>query len=184
MIKNIAMTTLTALLLVGCGGGASESSPSPVSQSVTKAYNLWDYMVPKSNTENTYTHIQGSETSTYNTTLLVSTNRVEEVVDYAQNEKTIYVKNSDTITVNFEKDGKPNGTYNLLLRADIGDVVTKRSSTCKLTKHYDSFTINAKNFEDVLEITCGTIPGYFQKGIGEVAQVENSATQNLRVLSN
>ena len=182
MIKSIALTTITALFLVGCGGGGEESS-TPTTTNVG-TYNLWEYMTPSSSDTNTFTLSSNSVDTTYTATYIVKSNRVEEVANYAPDERTIYEKGANTITVKFEKGGKANGTYALKLTANINDIVTTRSSTCKLTKHLPSFSIADKTFQDVIEITCGSTPGYYQKGVGEIAQIEDSSGKNIRVLSN
>ncbi len=187
MIKNIALTTIALVLLVGCGGGESGSSDKPITQTrVDKQYNLWAYMVPTTNSTHTFTHIQNGSTSTYKTTYTVHSTSVEEVADYAQDEKTVYEKVNDEINVKFEKSNKPNGMYKLFMTADVGDVVTVRNSTCTLSKHFDAFKApnSDKSFTDVIEITCNNIPGYYQKGVGEIAQIEDSTGKNIRVLSN
>ncbi len=184
MIKSIALTTITALFLVGCGGGGGDEGKTAATTASNGKYNLWEYMTPSSSNTNTFTLSSNSVDSTYKSTYSVSNNRVTEVADYAQDETTIYEKGTDKITVRFEKDGKANGTYALKLTANINDIVTTRNSTCKLTQHLDTFTIAGKEFSDVIEITCGNIPGYYQKGIGEVAQKEDSSGKNIRVLSN
>ncbi len=182
MIKSIALTTITALFLIGCGGGGDDTTTStPVA---TGEYNLWEYMTPSTSDTNTFTLSSNNVNTTYNTAYSVTRSRVEEVADYAQDEKTIYEKDADSIIVTFEKAGKPNGTYALKLTANINDIVTTRTSTCKLTNHLNSFSIADKTFQDVIEITCGTTPGYYQKGVGEIAQIEDSSGKNIRVLSN
>ncbi len=178
MIKKLTLTLTTALFFVGCGGGGN---PTPKSG----AYNLWEYIAPVSSKTDTFTLSSNSVDTTYKSTYkVVNQARVEEVADYAKDEKTIYEKSNDKIIIKFEKNGKPNGFYELKLTADIGDIVTKRDSTCKLAKHHDSFSIAGKSFQDVIEITCNNIPGYYQKGVGEVAQKEDNTGKNIRVLSN
>lgn len=186
MIKSIALATITTLFLVGCGGGGGDDDGGGLSPVVSNPgkYNLWEYMTPSTSNTNTFTLSSNSIDSTYTSTYTVKSNRVEEVADYAQDEKTIYEKGADEIIVRFEKSGKSNGTYTLKLTADINDIVTQRKSECKLTRHLDSFKIAEKTFQDVLEITCGTTPGYYQKGVGEIAQIEDSSGKNIRVLSN
>ncbi len=184
MIKNIALTAITVLFLVGCGGGGGDESKTVAPTTSNGKYNLWEYMTPASSNTNTFTLSSNSVDSTYKSTYSVTNNRVTEIADYAQDETTIYEKGADRITVKFEKGGKANGTYALKLTANINDLVTTRNSTCKLTQHLDTFTIAGKEFSDVIEITCGNIPGYYQKGIGEVAQKEDSSGKNIRVLSN
>jgi len=188
MIKNVALTTIALILLTGCGsGGEDTGSSKPITQTrLDKKYNLWSYMVPTANSTHTFTHTQNNKSSTYKTTYLVSDTRVTEVADYAQDEKTIYEKVNDEINVKFEKSNKANGLYKLFMTADVGDVVTVRNSTCTLSRHFDNFNVpnSDKSFADVIEITCNNIPGYYQKGVGEIAQIEDSAGKNIRVLSN
>jgi len=181
MIKSIALTTTVALFLFGCGGGGDSSTQT----STRGAYNLWEYMTPSSSKNNTFTLTTNSQKSTYNTDYQVKSSRiVHEVADYAPDETTIYEKGDNKIIVTFEKGGKPNGTYSLKLHANINDIVTTRNSSCRLTKHHDTFSIANKTFKDVIEITCGTTPGYYQKGVGEIAQIkEDSSGKNIRVLS-
>ncbi len=183
MIKSITFTTITALFLVGCGGGGEDTAASPTLTNTGK-YNLWEYMTPSTSHASTFTLSSNSVDSTYKSTYSVSNNRVAEVADYAKDETTIYEKGPDKITVRFEKGGKANGTYALKLTANINDIVTVRNSTCKLSQHYETFPIAGKTFDDVIEITCGNIPGYYQKGIGEVAQKEGASGKDIRVLSN
>jgi len=182
MIKKLALTTLSTLFFIGCGGGTTSKGDGTVAATQGE-YNLWDYMTPNSSNTNTFSLSSKNKNSTYVSTYTVKSNRVEEVDDYAKNEKTIYEKQRDKIIVRFKKDNKANGFYALKLTADIGDTVTLRSSSCKLSKHYDTFTLSGKSFQDVIEITCASQPGYYQKGIGEIAQIENSG-KNIRILSN
>ena len=200
MIKSsISPLVLALFLMSGCGGGGAGDtggSSSGLTQSDKKGavptdkgktdgkYNLWDYMAPKNDRTNNFVETTGDSTKNYKTTYSTSPNRVTETSDYAKNEKTIYTKEADRVTVSFEKDGTPNGEYALDLTADIGDIVTVKESTCKLTKHYDTVDISGKNFTDVIEIKCGDIPGYYQKGVGEIAQVEEKNKKSIRVLSN
>jgi len=188
MIKNITLTLTTALLLVGCGGGdtgnTTSSSTIGTQNTTLKAYNLWDYMVPTQSKTNTFTLNQNGTISHYTSNYTVQDNYVEEVASYAPSEKTTYQKDADAIVVKFQKDNKANGMYELVLSADVGDVVTKRSSSCKLNMHHDSIEVAGKSFQDVLEIRCGNLPGYYQKGVGEVAQLEDTTGKNTRVLSN
>ena len=190
MIKNITYAALLSLLLVGCGTGVSsdnerEGANDPYNENiVVKKYNLWEYMTPNKANTNTFTLSSNSMSTTYTTNYKVTKSRVEEVADYAKDEKTIYIRGKNKITVKFEKGGRANGTYDLALTADVGDTVTKRNSTCKFTRYLETFSISNKNFKDVIEITCGDVPGYYEKGTGEIAQIENKNDKSIRVLSN
>ena len=202
MNKSIPSLLLALTLITGCGGGAggsgdtqpTKSDPSPTTSSIQLGkgktdgeYKLWEYITPKTATTNNFIETNGDNTDSYKTTYSISTSSVTEISDYAKNEKTIYTKKADRITVSFTKDGPPNGSYDLDLTADINDIVTVKDSTCKLTKHYDSVKINDKTFSDVIEIKCDDKPGYYQKGVGEVAQTQiigTSGTRSVRILSN
>jgi hypothetical protein len=199
MKKMIALILLSLLILTGCGGGSEGSGStdnprnntnSAVSSDVGKTdgkYNLWEYMTPTKNTTNSFVETKGETTSTYKTTYSISPTTVTETSDYAQNEKTIYTKKSDRVTVSFEKDGTPNGSYDLDLTANIGDMVTIKESTCILANHYDKVKISDKYFTDVIEIKCSDKPGYYQKGVGEIAQtnaLSTNGSRSVRILSN
>jgi outer membrane biogenesis lipoprotein LolB len=181
--------SISILLFTGCGGGGSNETSNrdqigSASPHKSKTYNLWEYMTPQSSDTKTYTLLSQNRSINYKTTFDVKRDRVVEINDYAANEKTIYEKKSDSIVVKFEKNGKPNGTYTLHLSADIGDIITKRSSNCELKAHYDTKEIEGKVFNDVIEIRCGETPGFYQKGVGEIAQIEGGASKKVRVLSN
>ena len=196
---GISSLILVSLLFTGCGGAgdsgnskketADESKKSTLPAGVGKTdgdYNLWDYMIPKKATTNNFIETKGDKTTGYKTTYSVERNSVTEVSDYAKNEKTIYTKKRDRITVSFTKDNTPNGAYDLDLTADIGDIVTVLESTCKFIKHYPTKDINGKEFKDVIEIKCDEKPGYYQKNVGEIAQTKLSTngSRSMRVLSN
>ncbi len=188
MIMKLLFSTLALLLLSGCGGGTGDeekAAPAPLTRADGK-YNLWEYMVPRDATLHTFSHIQGANTQSYTTSYTVTANKVIEIANYAKDEKTIYEKQGNEILVSFEKNNQANGLYKLFLTADVGENITVRSSTCKLSKHYDTFTLpnSTKSFQDVIEITCNQIPGYYQKGVGEIAQIQESANgKDIRVLS-
>lgn len=202
MNKSIPSLLLALILITGCGGGGGDegttTSPSSNVNSTndqvsagsgktTGKYNLWEYVTPKTDTTNSFIETTGDTTNSYKTTYAISTNSVTEISDYAQNEQTIYTKKDDRVTVSFKKDGTPNGSYDLDLTADIGDIITIKESTCKLIKYYETITINEKSFSEVIEIRCNDKPGYYKKGIGEVAQTQvigTNGTRSVRVLSN
>ena len=185
MIKLITFTGLLTFMLVGCGATGSTEDKTKSSDNIpTGKYDLWSYMVPSESKKNTFTLKTDSKTSTYTTEYKVSRSQVKEVSDYAKEETTIYEKLGDKIIVSFEKNSQRNGKYELVRSADEGDMVTIRDSSCKLFKHHNSIKISDKTFQDVIEITCNGIPGYYQKGVGEVAQKEDSAGKSIRILSN
>ncbi len=205
MRQNISVALLTLALLTGCGGNKTDEKSDTNNKSNTQKdnpttttsisdkgktngkYNLWDYMTPKTNTTNNFIETNGDETNEYTITYSISEKEVIETSDYAQNEKTIYKKKPDRVTVEFQKDNEFNGSYDLHLTADINGDVTILTSTCKLTKHFDKKTINSKEFLDVIEIRCNDKPGYYQKDIGEIAQtevVDAKGVSSLRILAN
>ncbi len=189
MYGRLLSFTLIAFLVSGCGGGDSKKRSSEVDSASrthsAKAYNLWEYMTPSKSKTNRYTtYVNKQKDSTYKTTYSVTSNRVVESEDYAKDEQTIYEKRNNSIVVRFTKNGKPNGMYTLHLWADVGDIITGRNSNCELKAHYDQKEIAGKIFDDVIEIRCGDIPGYYQKGVGEIAQIESKEEKRVRVLSN
>ncbi len=191
MKKQLLASTILIFTLIGCGstttGADLESGVGGTDTHDYKSgtYNLWNYMTPASNHTNTYTLLNNGKQSKYQTTYSVKQNRVVESSSYASDEKTIYEKLSDTIRVKFEKNGQPNGMYELKLTVNEGDRITVRDSTCKLYKHHDSIDLNNHHFDDVLEIRCDGKPGYYQKGVGEIAQTNSTnPKQAVRVLAN
>ena len=204
MNKSIPSLLLALTLITGCGGGggaegsgdtkpkSDPSSPTTSSNQPGKGkidgeYKLWEYLTPKTATTNNFIETNGDNTDSYKTTYSISTSSVTEISDYAQNEKTIYTKKADRITVSFTKDGTANGSYDLDLTADKGDDVTVLTSQCILTEHHDTIKINDKSFTDVIEIKCNDKPGYYQKGVGEIAQTQligTSGSRSIRILSN
>ncbi|MCH9814030.1 MAG: hypothetical protein K0U47_08830 [Epsilonproteobacteria bacterium] len=203
-MKKYIPVLLSLLLLSGCGGGGGEETPQSTANSSSVSntnvtavnntegktsgqYNLWSYMTPTSSTTNSFVEQTNSGSSTYTTTYTTTGNTVTEVSDYAENESTTYTKKADRIAVAFEKDGTANGSYDLDLTADIGDVVTVKDSNCILTAHFDTKTINEKTFNDVIEIQCASKPGYYAKGMGEVAQLDRltvSGSTTITIRSN
>ena len=209
MKKSFSSLILAMFLISGCGGGGSDEGrgDTPDTKDDIKKgqptlgvgktdgkYNLWEYVTPKDDRTNNFVETTGDTTKKYKTTYSTTSNKVIEVSDYAKNEQTIYTKTYnntlnkyDRVTVSFEKDGTPNGSYDLDLTADVGDVVTVKESSCKLIKHHDSIAINGKSFTDVIEIKCNQKPGFYQKGVGEIAQTQitgNNSSRAVRLLSN
>lgn len=190
MYKNIILAIIAAVVISGCGGGSAEEADGTKS-SHTQAgggkYALWDYLVPSVDKTNNYIKTTATSTQKYQTRFVKTGNTVTETSDYAKNEQTIYTKNKTNITVSFLKDGAPNGRYDLKLYVDIDDIVTVKKSDCRLTKHYDTYSIDGENFNDVIEITCGNEPGFYQKGVGEIAQKRSLSTSgkvDIKILSN
>ncbi len=197
MRKNVAVLILTVLIMSGCGSATNnDNSPANKTDKIGNtqgAYNLWEYMVPSSDTTNNFIETKAGVSNSYKTTYKNTGSQVKETSDYAPNEQTIYIKKSDRISITFEKQDESNnifttnGSYDLHLTANIDGPVTIKESTCKLKAHYDNKIINSKTFSDVIEINCNGKPGYYQKGIGEVAQVDTVDTKGLKsitILSN
>ena len=190
MKKALILSTIVISLFSGCGGGGDRdtnlNNNSISGKSNDKnSYNLWNYFTPANSKTNNYRYYEGNKVSSYKSSYSVSETKVVEIDNYAPNEKTIYEKMPDYIKVSFEKNGKPNGLYKLKFYANIGDSVTVIESGCKLTKHYDNFSLKGENFNDVIEIRCDDKPGYYQKNVGEIAQeIQNKNQKSIRVLAN
>ncbi len=189
MYKNIILAIITAAVISGCGGSTEDNQTSGKTQSQPSSgkYALWEYLVPSVDTTNKYIRTTANSTQKYQTRFVKEGNRVVETSDYAKNEQTIYTKNKTNITVSFLKDSKPNGRYDLKLYVDIDDIVTVKKSDCRLSNHYDTYTIDGENFKDVIEITCANEPGFYQKGVGEIAQKKSLSTSgkvDVKILSN
>ncbi len=160
--------------LAGCGGATGDTKAErtePVHQNYNNgAIALWDYLVPAGDTTNNYIKTSGEEIQKYKTRYTREANSVTEVSDLSQNEKTIYRKDKENITILFYTNGEENGRLELKPTVDIGDIVTVKKSDCTLKKLWDHFTFEEKNFKDVIEIRCGDTPGYYQRGVGEILQ--------------
>ena len=165
---------LSMLLLGGCGGttgGSQGGGDYERSQNYNNgAIALWDYLVPASDTTNSYIKTNGTTSQTYRTRYTREANRVTEVSNLSENEKTIYTKNANDITISFYTDGAENGRLELKPTVDIGERVTIKKSDCRLAKVWDTFHYQNRDFKDVIEIRCGNTPGYYQRGVGEIAQ--------------
>ncbi len=179
MLKYFIIIASTLLLFTGCGGGGSEGDSGKVpndhgsSDSGTPpqgAYSLWDYLTPSTSKSRSFTYNAPSGTQTYSTHFTVSGDMVTEVDDNAPQEKTVYQKRSDRITVSFQKNGQANGSYDMKRYAKIDDIVTIKDSNCRLVAHHDLISLGGKRYEDVIEIDCGNHPGYYQKYAGEIGQ--------------
>ena len=184
--KNIFLTTLLTSVVIfttGCGSTSTESNndiKSSITSERSKTYNdgsitLWNYLVPANDTTNNYIKTTGTTSKTYTTRFITETNKVTEISDLSENEKTIYIKNTNDITVLFYTDGAENGRLELKPTVDIGDIVTIKKSDCTLVKYWDVFHYGEKNFNDVIEIKCGDTPGYYQKDVGEILQKQTLA---------
>ncbi len=189
MKKIVVASVVLTFMFIGCGSSSSSDASEPkkeIENSSAKAdgYYLWSYFTPANSNTNSFSLYNDGKSTQYKTTYSVKQDRVIEQSDNVSNEKTIYEKLSNSIRVKFEKNGKPNGMYELKLYANIGDVVTVRDSSCKLYKHYDNLTIKGKSFNDVIEIRCSNRPGYYEKGVGEIAQMSDKDSRSVRVLSN
>ncbi len=198
ILKSLTTALLITFIFYGCGSNKSDLEPESDNRDsvnykadrigkIDGDYNLWEYITPPSNRVNSFLEIAEDQNSRYKTTYTVSQDSVIEESDYAKDEKIVYKKNRDHIKVTFKRYDIENGSYNLNLTADIGDMITLEESTCILKAHYNSIKIKNQTFNDTIEISCNGKPGYYSKGIGEVAQVDQIAStgsKNIRVLSN
>ncbi len=176
-IYRLLIASAVAGVLTGCGGGGSggagASSPSK-EPTRTIAYQgdiaLWDYLVPASDSTNSYIKTNGSETEKYKTHFSRSNDGVTEISELSPNEKSVYTNTGNTIKVTFYTDNVQNGSVELKSKVNINDVVTVKRSDCQLTRKLSTFKYSGHTYNDVIEIVCGKTPGYYQKGIGEIVQ--------------
>ncbi len=181
----ILMLSMT-LLFSGCGGGGGSDTDNTTtlnkdrtSQQYEGSIALWDYLVPASDTTNSYIKTTATQSQTYQTRYLTESDSVTEISELSQNEKTVYTNNGNEILITFYTDNVSNGSVELKAKVDIGDIVTVKKSDCRLTQHLNSFVYNNQTFTDVIEIKCGDAPGYYQKGVGEVVQERVLSTQSI-----
>jgi len=180
---NTLLTAILASILFltsGCGTTGGDDNNIKAASERSKNYNngsiaLWDYLVPAGDTTNNYIKTTGETTKKYRTRFTREADKVTEVSDLSKNEKTIYMKNANDITVLFYTDGAENGRLELKPTVDIGDIVTIKKSDCKLVKLWDVFHYGDKDFNDVIEIKCGNTPGYYQRNVGEILQQQTIA---------
>ncbi len=190
MYKNTFIMITILITLLGCGTTTTQRDNTDTSNkqaySNSGEYALWDYLVPQQSSTNNYIKTTGSTKQKYQTRYVKEDNSVIESSSDVPNEKTVYKKGANSISVSFLKDSQPNGHYELHTLVDIGDMVTIKTSSCILKEHYDSFSFQGKKFEDVIAIECGNTPGYYQKGIGEIGQEQalNTTGRVVQVLSN
>ena len=182
--KILTILTLLIVTFAGCGGTGSDTKEK---RSDTPSYTsgdiaLWEYLVPNSDTTNNYIRTSGNDVEKYRTVYTREADKVTEISDFSKNEKTIYTKNKNNITILFYTDGTQNGRLELKPTVDIGDIVTIKKSDCKLVQRLDIFSFEGKEFNDVIEIKCGDAPGYYQKGVGEILQ-QKSLTENGKVVT-
>ncbi len=178
----IQIVPLSLLLFfnTGCGGTAGESRTETTQniQSYDKgAIALWDYLVPETDTTNSYIKTSGDQIEKYRTHYTREADTVTEISEFSKNEKTIYTKTKNNITILFYTDNVENGRLELKPTVDIGDIVTIKKSDCTLVKKWDNFRFEEQSFDDVIEIQCGNTPGYYQRGTGEILQ-KRALSQN------
>jgi hypothetical protein len=181
-----------AALFTGCGGGGgTTTSASSTEPTRTVAYQgdiaLWDYLVPAADATNSYIKTNGTETKKYQTRFSRSTDGITEISELSPNEKTLYTNNGNTIEITFYADNVQNGSVTLKSKVNINDIVTVKTSDCRLKQRLASFTYAGNSYSDVIEIVCGDTPGYYQKGVGEILQQKSlspSGTVETKILEN
>ncbi len=177
-MKKSIYTILTASALIwtltGCGGSGGEANGTPSTQTRDTLYRgdiaLWNYLVPSSDSTNTYIKTNGSDEKRYTTRFVAQNDSVTEISELSSNEKTVYTNAGNTIKITFYNDNVPNGSLELKSKVNLNDIVTVKKSDCRLKKHLETFTYDKHTYKDVIEIECGNTPGYYQKGVGEIMQ--------------
>ena len=171
-------------LLIGCGSSGENSSTKKNgidrnSQQYEGDIVLWNYIVPSNDATNRYIKTNGTQSQQYQIYFAKENNRVTEISELSQNEKTVYTNNGNTIDITFYTDNAKNGSVTLKSKVNINDIVTVKKSDCRLKRHFDQFSYEDKIFADVIEIQCGNTPGYYQKGVGEIMQQKILSTKSI-----
>jgi len=179
-MKKILLIIFIASMFIGCGGGAGDTTSSksttrekPKEETNTQltgnSFDMWDYIIPTTNKSLSIS--SNSEDEAYHATFrsIEENNLVEEIPQYTTDERIVYDKGNNKITVIFYKNDKIIQSY------DINRVIRLKEQTiahsaCFLVDHFNTFEVpsNGKTFNDVIEIACGSHSGYYAKGKGEI----------------
>ena len=181
-MKKILTLLILSFILIGCGGGGETSSSSSSSRDVSEnftddtisssTYDTWNYIIPERTSPNSSSISSRSlNGTTYQATFrsIEENNIVEEIPENTTDERVIYEKNNNTISVRFYKNDRVTYSYDMHRFVKIGEQTISNSS-CMLVNHFASKSFNNQTYNDVIEIDCGQQKGYYAKGKGQIYQ--------------
>jgi hypothetical protein len=161
---KIIGTIFLIALLAGCGGGGGDSGAPSVQ------YDMWDYVISAATitksidvyeTTSNYAPVSGPEIDKgqlRETVMSSITAKYEEIINGAVTTTVILIAGLDTIQAVGEQGA-------VKRYPSIGDQV----GNCTLVSHMEHYSpLPSYNYEDVIELDCGTWSEFYAKGIGKV----------------
>jgi hypothetical protein len=181
-MKKIYIISSLLLLLSGCG--SSSSKDSIVDDKVPygfKGYKLYDYIAPKDDKEvlsykyKNKNFYQEERLEYKNSGSIITQRSLTNLGGAVEFQNPVSEK--DFVDVVIYKDNKQEH-FKMNNYVDINSTITKDSSECKITKHYEKLIYDKREFDDVLEISCPKSVGYYQKGSGLVVENDIEAIES------
>ena len=189
-MKRLLLTTVLAFLFVGCGSSTvksgdvdlTQSQPSSTLPSGFKGYVFYDYLLPS--TDKVVQSYKYKNDTFLNEESLEYTKSAARVIERSLKNRGGQVEYQDggdgTIKVTIYNNASTE-YFTMKNFVNIGDIITVKKSTCRVSAYHDKLSFGEKNFTDVLEVRCPDSVGYYQKGQGLV--VENDIDTSLQANS-
>jgi len=185
-MKNFFLLFITTIFLIGCGGGGGGGDTSTSTSTTTSDVNIptesyagtsfdtWDYIVPNTSTVTTKSISSNSIDGTSYTATFKSieeNSMVEEIPDNTTDERVIYQKENDSISVTFYKNDTKVYDYDMKRYVKVGEPTIENSS-CMLVNYLTKYTPpnSSQTYSDVIEIDCGKHKGFYARGEGQIYQ--------------
>ena len=192
-MKRLLVCTVLAFLFIGCGSTSVDSS------SVDSKDDTGDSKNDTGSTNDIVSKMDiptGFTGSIFYQYLIPSSDEVVKTLVYKngsfQSEKSLTYTNSSGLVTqrslvnidgHIEYQYSSDDTINITLYHDsttenfsmhnlinVGDLITSKEGTCAFSSYHDNFTFDGKSFSDVVEISCPSSVGYYQKGKGLILE--------------
>lgn len=191
-MKKLLVSSLLAWMFIGCGstsvdsGAGTDTGKTPQENGIKTqiptgftGYVLYDYLLPASQKEvKTYKYknnvLASEERLAYTQESGLTTQRSLRDID---GQVEYRYSGQDDIAVSIYHDSVVE-KFNLKNFVNLNDMITLKTSTCKVSAHYDIFKAGEQSFSDVLALACPKSIGYYEKGNGLV--LENVIEENLQ----